>query len=81
MGGGHEETPRGWRADTGRDSHKAEAAGIINIAQGKGCAKRSGLYHVTPEGGEPLATFAATLDPATLAALGLAGARIWGALA
>jgi hypothetical protein len=27
------------------------------------------------------ATFAATLDPATLAALGLAGARIWGALA
>jgi len=27
-----------------------------------------------------LATFAATLDPATLAALGLAGARIWGAL-
>ena len=28
-----------------------------------------------------LATFAATLDPATLAALGLAGARIWGAVA
>lgn len=28
-----------------------------------------------------LANFAATLDPATLAALGLAGARIWGALA
>lgn len=27
------------------------------------------------------ATFAATLDPATLAALGLAGARIWGAVA
>lgn len=27
------------------------------------------------------ATLAATLDPATLAALGLAGARIWGALA
>ena len=26
------------------------------------------------------ATFAASLDPATLAALGLAGARIWGAL-
>ena len=27
-----------------------------------------------------LATFAATLDPATLAALGMVGARIWGAL-
>ena len=27
------------------------------------------------------ATFAATLDPATVTALGLAGARIWGALA
>jgi hypothetical protein len=27
------------------------------------------------------ASFAATLDPATLAALGLAGARIWGVLA
>lgn len=26
------------------------------------------------------ATFAATLDPATLAALGLAGARIWGVM-
>lgn len=30
----------------------ANAAGISNIAQGKGRAKRSGLYHVTPEGGE-----------------------------
>ena len=28
-----------------------------------------------------LAAFAATLDPATLAALGLASAQIWGALA
>ena len=27
-----------------------------------------------------LAILAATLDPATMAALGLAGARIWGAL-
>ena len=27
-----------------------------------------------------LAAFAATLDPAALAALGLAGARIWGAV-
>lgn len=26
------------------------------------------------------ATFAATLDPATLAALGLAGARMWGVM-
>jgi len=53
MGGGHEETPRGWRADTGRDSHKANAAGTYRVAQAKGRAKRAGLYRIEPEGGEP----------------------------
>lgn len=51
MGGGHEETPRGWRADTGRGSHKANAAGTCKVAQAKGRAKRAGLYHIKPEGG------------------------------
>ncbi len=52
MGGGHNETPRGWRADTGQESHKAEAAGTCKIAQIKGRAKRGGLYRVTLETGE-----------------------------
>lgn len=52
MGGGQNETPRGWRADTGQDSHKAEAAGTCKIAHGKGRAKRAGLYHIQPEGGD-----------------------------
>ena len=47
------ETPRGWQADTGQGNRYAKAAGTENIAQGKGRAKRSGLYHVTPEDGEP----------------------------
>ena len=31
----------------------AEAAGTLNIAQGKARAKRAGLYLITPETGEP----------------------------
>ena len=53
MGGGQYETPRGWQADTGRDSHKAKAAGTRKIAQGKGRAKRAGIYRIEPECGEP----------------------------
>lgn len=53
MSGGHEETPRGWGADTGQESHKANAAGPCKIAQTKGRAKRAGLYLIQPEGGEP----------------------------
>ena len=52
MGGGHNETPRGWRADTGQQSHKANAAGSLKVAQTKGRAKRAGLYDIQPEGGE-----------------------------
>lgn len=52
MSGGHEETPRGWRADTGRDSHKANAAGTEKIAHAKGRAKRASVYHIQTEGGE-----------------------------
>ena len=53
MGGGQNETPRGWQADTGKGNRYAIAAGTWTIAQAKGPAKRAGLYHVTPEGGEP----------------------------
>ena len=49
-------------------------------------AKAAGTRKIAPDAprGNALALrltpFAASLDPATLAALGLAGARIWGAL-
>ena len=52
MSGRHEEPPCGWRADTGRGSHKANAAGTDKIAQAMGRTKRAGLYHIQPEGGE-----------------------------
>lgn len=52
MGDGQMETPRGWRADTGQESLKANAAGTCKIAQAKGRAKLSGLYRVTLETGE-----------------------------
>jgi selenocysteine lyase/cysteine desulfurase len=58
MGGGQSETPRGWQADTGQESHKANAAGTCKIAQTKGRAKRAALYHIQPEGGEPFAIYA-----------------------
>jgi hypothetical protein len=52
MGGGHSEAPRGWQADTGQDSHKAEAAGTSNVARRRARAKRAGLDHIQAEGGE-----------------------------
>lgn len=52
MGGGQMGTPARGQAQPGLDDRYANAAGISNIAQGTGRAKRSGLYHVTPEGGE-----------------------------
>lgn len=72
MGGGQLKTPARREPQPGQDGRFATAAGNLNLAQGKARAKRAGLYHITP--------FAASLDPAALAALGLAGARIWGAL-
>lgn len=52
MCGGQNETPCGWRADTGLESHKAKAAGTSKVAQAKGRAKLAGLYRVTLETGE-----------------------------
>ncbi len=54
MGGGHNETPRGWRADTGQDGHKANATGSCEITQAEGRTKWAGLYQIHPEAsGEP----------------------------
>jgi len=39
--------------EPGRDRRHANSAGTCNVAQAEGPAKRAGLYHVTPEGGEP----------------------------
>ena len=55
MGGGQNETPRGWQADTGQGGHKAEAAGTSKLAQAKGRAKRACVYQVQPEIGDAFA--------------------------
>jgi len=70
MGGGQELTRNLREQEPGRDSRQANAAGNLNIAthDGRGNALAG---HLAP--------FAA-IDPAALTALGLAGARIWGAL-
>jgi len=53
MGGGQNENPGARAALPGLDNRYATAAGLQNIAQGRGRAKRAGVYHVIPEGGEP----------------------------
>lgn len=75
MGGGQSETPRGWRADTGQESHKAEAAGRCKIAQSKGRAKRAGLYLIQPETGEPFTIEARGRDAWALDRLREAGPK------
>jgi hypothetical protein len=74
MGGGQNETPRGWRADTGQQSHKANAAGSLKVAQTKGRAKRDRLYHIQPEGGEAFTIEAKGRDAWALDRLHEAGA-------
>jgi len=58
MGGGQNETPARGQAQPGQGNRYAEAAGTLNITQGKARAKRAGLYHITPEGGEPFTLYA-----------------------
>lgn len=53
MGGGQNKTPRGWQADTGQDSHKANAAGTSILTHAKGRAKSANLYLIQPEIGDP----------------------------
>jgi hypothetical protein len=75
MGGGQNETPRGWQADTGQESHKAKAAGTCDIAQAKGRAKRAGLYQIQPEGGEAFTIKAVGRNAWTLDRLREAGPK------
>ena len=55
MGGGQNETPRGWQADTGQVNRYAKAAGTSKLAQAKGRAKQACLYQVQPEIGDAFA--------------------------
>jgi hypothetical protein len=75
MGGGQNETPRGWQADTGKGNRYANAAGTWTIAQLKGRAKRAGLYQVTPEGGEPFTIEATGREAWALDRLLMAGPK------
>ncbi len=75
MDGGQNETPCGWRADTGQESHKANAAGTCKISQAKGRAKRAGVYHIQPEGGEPFTIEAKGRDAWALDRLRKAGPK------
>ena len=49
MSGGQMETPARREPQPGQDGRLANAAGTLPIAQANGRAKRSGLYHVTPD--------------------------------
>lgn len=69
MGGGQKETPVRGQAQPGQDGRFATAAGTLILASGDG--RGNALAH-------RLAPFAA-LDPATLTALWLLAARVWGA--
>ena len=61
MGGGHEMTRNLRKQEPGWDDRFATAAGTSTLAQGKGRAKRAGLYLIQPEGGEPFTTQATRL--------------------
>jgi hypothetical protein len=73
MGGGQMETPARGQAQPGQDGRFANAAGILNIAQAERHAKRAGLYHVTPESGEPFTIEAKGREAWALDRLRLAG--------
>ena len=51
MTGGQNGNPGARAAQPGLGNRYAEAAGILKVTQGKGRAKRSGLYEIHPEGG------------------------------
>jgi len=75
MGGGQIEAPARGQAQPGQESHKAKAAGTCKIAQAKDRAKRAGLYHIQPEGGEPFTIQAKGRDAWALDRLREAGPR------
>ena len=61
--------------EPGRDSRRANAAGTCNVAQAKRHAKRAGLYHVIPDGGEPFTIEAKGREGWALDRLRAAGAN------
>jgi hypothetical protein len=69
------ETPARGQAQPGQGNRYAEAAGTQDIAQGKAGAKRAGLYHITPEGGEPFTIYAKGREAWALDRLRWAGAN------
>jgi hypothetical protein len=75
MGGGHEMARNLREQEPGRGSRHAIAAGTPKIAQPKGRAKRAGLYHIQPEGGEPFTIEAKGRDAWALDRLREAGPR------
>ena len=75
MGGGQEMTRNLREQEPGRDSRQANAAGTLNITQGKARAKLAGLYHIQPEGGEPFTIEAKGRDAWALDRLREAGPR------
>jgi hypothetical protein len=75
MGGGQNETPRGWQADTGQVNRYANAAGTSNLAHQKGRAKRACLYQVQPEIGDVFAIQVTGREAWALERLREAGAR------
>jgi hypothetical protein len=75
MNGGHNETPARGQAQPGQGGRYADAAGTCKIAQGKVRAKRAGLYHIQPEGGEPFTIEAKGRDAWALDQLREAGPK------
>ena len=75
MGGGQEMTRNLREQEPGRDSRHATTAGIPNIAQGTARAKAGGLYHITPEGGEPFDVYAKGREAWALDRLRAAGPK------
>jgi hypothetical protein len=75
MGGGQNQTPRGWQADTGQVNRYAKAAGTSKLAQAKGRAKRACLYQVQPEIGDPFSIQVTSREAWALDRLREAGAR------
>jgi hypothetical protein len=75
MSGGQEMTRNLREQEPGRGSLKAEAAGTRSLAQATGCAKRAGLYHIQPEGGDPFTIEAKGRKAWALGRLAEAGLR------
>jgi hypothetical protein len=74
MGGGQIETPARREPQPGQNGRVATAAGASDIAHGTARGKAAGLYHVTPEGGEPFTVQATGREAWALDRLRAAGA-------